>query len=95
MATDTPVEVFRNEGVVQGQPQATAAGPHDGLHRMSEVITHTDRVILDPNSPEAVQVPENCGASTVGVLGPLGEADARHPEDLIAEGVEKSSSKKS
>jgi len=88
MATSS-AQVYRNEGIVQGQPQAKPADPSDGLHQMSEVVIHTDRVILDPNSPEAVQVPEGSGASTVGVLGPLASVDDVHPEDQIAAGIKK------
>lgn len=76
MATsnDSPVEVTQVQEEVQGQPMAARPEPDDGVHLVHEVTVHTDRVILDPNDPLAVQIPEGVGASTVGHLSPLGEA---------------------
>lgn len=64
--SDSPVVVTERKEVLIGQPQASAAAPHDGSTFVHEVHVHTDKVILDPNDPLAVQVPEGSGASTVG-----------------------------
>ena len=63
---ENPVEVFDRSDTIIGQPQATPPAPHDGSTLIREVVVHTDKQILDPNSPLAVQVPEGVGASTVG-----------------------------
>lgn len=63
---ENPVEVFDRSDTIVGQPQATPAAPHDGATLVREVVVHTDKKILDPNDPLAVQIPEGSGASTVG-----------------------------
>lgn len=74
MATTSPVVIDETHEELQGQPQASVQEPHDGKTLVHEVRVHTDKVILDPNDPLAVQVPEGVGASTVGHLAPLGAA---------------------
>jgi hypothetical protein len=71
---DSPVQISVRDATIIGQPQATPQGPHDGATRVSEVVVVTDRHILDPNDPLAVQVPENTGASTYSEDSPLGKA---------------------
>jgi hypothetical protein len=77
MATESPinpVQITVREDTVIGQPQARANEPHDGTTRVTEIVAITDRHILDPNDPLAVQVPEGVGASTADHKSPLGEA---------------------
>lgn len=68
------VEVFERDETVIGQPQSAVSAPHDGSTVIKEIVVHTDRKILDPNDPLAVQIPEGVGASTVGETSPLGRA---------------------
>jgi hypothetical protein len=72
--TASPVQVIERKETVIGQPQARPADPHDGATRVHEVVVHTDRHILDPNDPLAVQIPEGVGASTIDYS--VGLADA-------------------
>jgi len=82
MATDSPVQINHNEEEIQGQPQSAARDPHDGTVTIRETHVVTDRVILDPNDPLAVQVPKDSGASSVDRANPLGEAlSAGTPEE--------------
>lgn len=87
---DSPVQVYENKGERQGQPQAQPQDVHDGVHVVHEVATVTDRVILDPNADNAVQVPEGVGATTAGHFSPLGEAlKAGTPEAQFASAEER------
>lgn len=75
--TTTPesaVQVYERKDTIIGQPQSQPRDPHDGATRVHEVVVHTDKHILDPNSPLAVQVPEGSGASTVDYV--VGLADS-------------------
>lgn len=96
---ESPVEVSdRNERVI-GQPQARPSEPHDGATTVRETVVHTDKVILDPNDPLAVQVPEGVGASTVdhesALATALKEGTAEEQFARRAKEAEKASSKKS
>lgn len=71
---ESPVQVFERKDTIIGQPQSQPREPHDGATRVHEVVVHTDRHILDPNDPLAVQVPEGTGASTVDQV--VGLADS-------------------
>jgi len=85
MANETTVNIEHNEETVQGQPQSSQRDPHDGQVTVRETHVTTDRVILDPNSPEAVQVPEGSGASSVDRQNPLAEAlQAGTPEEQFS-----------
>jgi hypothetical protein len=93
--SDSPVVITTREDTIIGQPQARSSAPHDGATRVSEVVVVTDRHILDPNDPLAVQVPENSGASTYSHESLLGEALKRGTaEEQFAEAA-KTSGKKS
>jgi hypothetical protein len=86
--SESTVKVYENQGVVQGQPQASVADPHDGQTYVHEVVVHTDKVILDPNSPEAVQIPEGTGASTVGAAPTLSALAVGTAEEQFARAAE-------
>lgn len=92
---DSPVTIDETKEEVQGQPQAQPADPHDGKTLVHEVVVHTDKVILDPNDPLAVQVPEGVGASTYGQAAPLGEALAAGTAEEQFAAANKSSSSSS
>jgi hypothetical protein len=88
MANESTVKVFERKDQIIGQPQARPSEPHDGSTLVHEVVVHTDKVILDPNSPEAVQVPEGVGASTVGAapaLSALSEGTAEEQFERAAQ----------
>ena len=95
MATDSPVQITTREETIIGQPQASASSPHDGATRVSEVVVITDRHILDPNDPLAVQVPEGVGASTYSHESLLGEALKRGTAEEQFAAEAKASAKKS
>ena len=87
MATDSPVQIHNTEQEIQGQPQSASRDPHDGTVTVRETHVVTDRVILDPNDPLAVQVPKDSGASSVDRANPLGEAlAAGTPEEQFGNG---------
>lgn len=66
---------------IQGQGQKVR---HRELHHV------TDTVIKDPNAPEAVQVPEGSGGSSVDAEIPLAEAlRAGTPEEQFAAEADK------
>jgi hypothetical protein len=71
---DSPVQVHERDETVIGQPQSRVPAPHDGATVIKEIVVHTDRQILDPNDPLAVQIPEGVGASTYGHVSPLGSS---------------------
>lgn len=93
MATDSPVKVYENQGVLQGQPQAQPADVHDGRTVVHEVVVHTDKHILDPNDPLAVQVPEGVGASTVGAAPALSSLANGTAEEQFARASESEAEK--
>lgn len=64
MSNENPVKIEHRDEVVQGQPQAAPRKADEGKTRVVETRVQTDRVILDPNDPLAVQVPEGIGASS-------------------------------
>lgn len=74
MAIDSTVNIDHTDEEIQGQPQAQAREPHDGTVKVRETVVTTDRVILDPNADDAVQIPEGVGASSVDRANPLAEA---------------------
>lgn len=70
---------------VQGQPQSAPREPDAGKVQVSEVSVQTDTVILDPNHPLAVQVPEGIGATATDRPNPLAEAlDSGTAEEQFA-----------
>ena len=72
---------------VQGQPQAKPRDLDDGKVTVRETAIKLDTVILDPNHPLAVQVPEGIGADTTGDPNPLADAFAAGTaEDQFAAG---------
>lgn len=69
---ESPVQIDHREEQVQGQPQAAPRKADDGKTKVTETVVKTDKVVLDPNGPLAVQVPEGVGASSVESVTALG-----------------------
>lgn len=93
--SESPVVVQERDETVVGQPQAFQPEPHDGKTIVREIVVHTDRVVRDPNSPEAVQIPEGVGATTYGETSPLAKAlkDGTAEEQFQAEAAANSKKK--
>lgn len=78
--------VKQKQEEVQGQPQANKVPeqvPHDGKVKVNETRVGTDEVILDPNAPEAVQVPDE--GTSVGRPNPLEALAEPSPAEVFGD----------